>query len=130
MLIDNDSGAGKIFSTVAENYSIKIDHKSSALFFHVTDNLYLIKTPEKGSKGISCIEDCFDSSLLQTELDGKKFNPSDKDFDPNSEYDKWVFAKKVVQPNAATINFAGFAPLLERIVAVIDDYTPPTAATV
>ena len=119
VLIDNDSGAKKIFSTVRDNYSIEIDLQSSAPFFYVTDNLYLIKTPKKGPKDDSCIEDCFDSSLLETKLDGKTFNPRNEDFDPDSEYDKWVFAKQVVQPNAATIDFTGFAPLLERIYAVI-----------
>lgn len=130
VLIDNDNGAKGIFDTVSssKNYSIKIDLKSSAPFFHVTDNLYLVKTPEQGPDGVSCIEGFFDPSLLETELKGKKFNPH-KDFDPDSEYDKWVFATQVVQPNAATIDFTGFVPLLERIVAVIDDYTPPTAAT-
>jgi hypothetical protein len=29
-----------------------------------------------------------------------------------------------VRPNASTINFADFAPLLQRIVAVIDHYKP------
>ena len=113
---------------VPKNYSIEIDCKSSAPFFHVTDNLYLVKTPEKGSNGVSCIEDFFDPSLLQTKLEGKKFNPADK-INTDSEYGKVVFATQVVQPNAATIDFKGFVPLLERIVAVIDDYAPPTAAT-
>ena len=128
VLIDNDSGAEKIFSTVSKNYSIKIDLKSSAPFFHVTDNLYLAKTPEQGPDGVSCIENFFDASLLKTELEGKKFNPDDK-INTDSEYGKLLFAKQVVQPKAATIDFTGFAPLLERIVAVIDDYAPPTAAT-
>ena len=129
VLIDNDSGAKKIFPIVRKNYSTEIDHKSSAPFFHLTDNLYLVKTPEKGSDGFSFIEDCFDSSLLQKELKGKKFNPHN-DVDTDTEYGKWIFAKQVVQQNAATINFKGFAPLLERIVAVIDDYTPPPTVTV
>ena len=131
VLIDNDSGAKDIFAAVSssKNYSIKINYKSSAPFFHVTDNLYLVKTPGKGSDGVSCIEDFFSPSLLKTELKGKKFNPDDKKINTDSEYSKQVFATQVVQPNATTIDFTGFAPLLERIVAVIDDYTPPTAAT-
>ena len=130
VLIDNDSGAKGIFAAVSnsKNYSIKINHKSSAPFFHVTDNLYLVKTPGKGSDGVSCIEDFFDSSLLQKELEGKKFNPADK-INTDSEYGKWPFATQVVQPNAAAIDFTGFAPLLERIAAVIDNYKQRIAAT-
>ena len=95
-----------------------------ASFFHVTDNLYLVKTPELGVSGISYIEKFFDPSLLKTELAGKKFNP-DKDHDAASEYGKFAFADKVVRPNAGTIDFSGFAPLLDRIVAAIDHYKPP-----
>ena len=128
VLIDNDSGAKNIFNTIPKNFPITINYKSSAPFFHVTDNLYLVKTPEKGAEDTSYIEEFFDSSLLQTELEGKKFNP-DNDNDPGSEYGKWIFATKVVQQNADTIDFIGFTPLLKRIVAVINDYSPPTGAT-
>jgi hypothetical protein len=42
---------------------------------------------------------------------------------------KYLFAKEVVRPNAGTIHFAGFASLLERIIAAVDHYaTPPAAA--
>jgi RNA-directed DNA polymerase len=73
---------------------------------------------------MSRIEDFFEPSLLATELEGKKFNPS-KDHRADGEYGKYVFAEKVVRPNADNINFSGFAPLLNRIVAVLDDYSPP-----
>ena len=59
--------------------------------------------------------------LLGTVLDGKTFN-SKKDMNPATEYGKFVFAEKVVRLKADTINFQGFAPLLQRITAVIDDY--------
>ena len=129
LVIDNDSGAKDIISTLAKNYDVAIDLKSSEPFFHVTDNLYLVKTPEKGSDGVSCIEDFFDPSLLQTELEGKKFNPN-KEHGADGEYGKFVFAEKVVRPNASTINFSEFKTLLGRIVSVIDHYSPPTGAAV
>ncbi len=127
ILIDNDNGAKEIFGTLSKNYGIAIDLQLAAPFFHVTDNLYLVKTPEKGSDGLSYIEDFFDPVLLATKLEGKKFNPN-KDHGADGEYGKYVFAEKVVRPNAGTINFSGFAPLLERIAAVIDHYSPPQTA--
>lgn len=129
VLLDNDDGAKNTFSTLATSYGVTVTLKSPNPFFHVTDNLYLVKTPEKGVNGLSCIEDFFDPSLLQTDLEGKKFNPN-KVHNADDEYGKFVFAEKVVRPNVATIDFSGFATLLDRIVAVIDDYSPPLAAMV
>ncbi len=126
VLIDNDGGAKNLLKVLSQNYGIKVDLQSSEPFFHITDNLYLIKTPKKGTADASCIEDFFEPSLLATEIDGKKFNPK-KDHGTDGEYGKFVFAEKVVRPNAGTINFADFAPLLQRIVAVIDHYQPPAA---
>ena len=88
------------------------------------DNLYLVKTPEQGKNGMSCIEDFFDPSLLSAEINGKKFNP-EKDHGADGEYGKAVFADKVIRPNADKIDFSNFAPLLERVAAVIDHYSPP-----
>lgn len=50
VLIDNDDGARKIFSTLKENFNLSIDLQSDDAFFHITDNLYLVKTPPKGKK--------------------------------------------------------------------------------
>ncbi|HWN49468.1 MAG TPA: RNA-directed DNA polymerase, partial [Xanthobacteraceae bacterium] len=122
ILIDNDNGAKEIFNTLSKNYGVAVDLKSPDLFFHVTENLYLVKTPERGWDGLSCIEDFFEPSLLKTELDGKKFNPK-KDHGADGEYGKFAFAEAVVRPRAGTINFSGFAPLLERVAAAIDDYS-------
>lgn len=127
VLVDNDHGAKSIFSICKRDYGITIDLKSSEPFFHVTDNLYLVKTPKKGADEETCIEDFFDPSLLRTDLKGKKYNPK-KGHRAPGEYGKYALAESVVRPNAATIDFSGFAPLLDRMVAVIDHYSPPKAA--
>jgi len=124
VLIDNDDGAKDLLNVLSSNFKISVDLQSPEPFFHITHNLYLVKTPGKGA---SCIENLFEPALLATVLDGKKFNPK-KDHAADGEYGKFVFAEKVVRPNATTINFAGFAPLLERVVAAIDHYTAPPAA--
>ena len=49
-MLNNDNGAKEIFGTLSKSFGISIGLKSAAPFFHVTDNLYLVKTPEKGRK--------------------------------------------------------------------------------
>ena len=53
-----------------------------------------------------------------TVIDGKTFS-GQNDFDTDKYYGKIVFAHKVIKPNAVTIDFTGFRPLLANIVAVI-----------
>jgi RNA-directed DNA polymerase len=64
--------------------------------------------------------------VLSTKIDGKTFNP-DKEHDAPGEFGKVVFAERIVRPQAATIDFSGFDPLLARIDAVLDDYAKRTA---
>lgn len=126
VLIDNDEGSKNLLATLANNYGITVILQSPDPFFHVTDNLYLVKTPERGASGASCIEDLFDPALLERKLDGKKFNLK-KTHGADGEYGKFLFAEKIVRAEAGELDFTGFAPLLERIVAVIDHYSPPAA---
>lgn len=120
LVLDNDDGLGDVCGTIKKNFGKSITLTSSDPFYHITDNLYVIKTPENGGK--SCIEDLFPAALRKTKLNGKSFNPGK--IDPGKEYGKEIFAKAVVRPNADTIDFSGFDPLLERIVKVLDDYVP------
>ena len=123
ILIDNDDGAKPAFSSIKEKYGLEINLASSDPFYHVTDNLYLVKTPHVGKKSKTCIEDLFDPSLLKTKLKGKTFYPNVTS--TATEYGKNIFAEAVVRPNAATIKWDGFEPLLQRISDVLDDYKPP-----
>lgn len=126
VLIDNDDGAKEIFGAAKGLGATGISLKSTDLFYRLGPNLYLIKTPEIGVTGKSCIEDLFDPSLLKTEIDGKVFDPYKKHNEPG-KYGKQRFAEKVVQPHKDVIDFSGFEALLVRITAVLDDYTvnPP-----
>ena len=98
--------------------------KSEAPFYHITDNFYLVKTPEMGSTGHSCVESLFEPHVLEIKLEGKSFNPTNKKLGEN-EYGKYLFAEKIIKPSYLTVNFNGFAPLLERIVQVTDAYQVP-----
>lgn len=124
LVLDNDDGLSTVASTLKKNFGVSISVNSAESFYHITENLYLVKTPV--INGQSCIEDLFPPRVKNTLLKGKKFNPNSK-INPDSEYGKEVFAKSVVKPNASKIDFSGFDPLLDRIVAVLDHYSAAPA---
>jgi RNA-directed DNA polymerase len=128
VLVDNDDGGGALFAFVKDNAAPNIAFSSTDRFYYLGLNLYLVKTPEKTAPPHkSCIEDLFDPTLLNTVLDGKTFDPN-KEHNAPGKYGKVVFAEQVVVPRAATIDFSGFAPLLDRIVAVLDHHAGLKAA--
>lgn len=120
LLLDNDSGLKPVASTIKDNFNVPISTVSTADFYHVTKNLYVVKTPE--TNGQSCIEDLFPQKWRNKKLEGKKFSAKNK-IDTKTEYSKEVFAKSVIKPNAAKIDFSGFDPLLDRIFAVLTHYS-------
>jgi len=119
MVLDNDDGLGSVASTIKDNFKVQFDLTTTKDFYHVTENLYVVKTPESGGK--SCIEDLFPSVWREKELNGKKFNPSNK-IDSATDYSKEVFANSVVKPNASSIDFSAFDSLLNRILAAIQHH--------
>jgi len=127
VLIDNDDGAKDIFSVARTLGAKGISTASTDSFYRLADNLYLVKTPESGKIAESCIEDLFDPILLKTEISGKKFDPK-KQHGEDGKYGKVIFAEKVIRPQKNKIDFSKFSSLLDRIVAVLDDYAayPPT----
>lgn len=125
LLVDNDTTS--IFDSVKKAFGVTITLTSAAPFYHLGHNLYLVKTPELGAKGTSCIESFFDPSVLKVPVDGKTFNPA-PEIDTTKEFGKVVLAEKVVRPNAATIDFSLFGKILDRISAVLNHYKPPTPA--
>jgi hypothetical protein len=99
---------------------VAIDIKSTADFYNVTENLYIVKTPENGSKN-TCIEDMFPKKWRDHKINGKKLNTASK-IDPTKDLSKEAFAKSVVKANADQIDFSGFDPLLERIEKAIQHH--------
>lgn len=126
LVIDNDDGAKEIFAIIKGKFGKTIQWGSADPFYHVTNNLYLVKTPEMGSSHMSNMEDLFDKKTLATKLDGKSFNRSN-DKSTATQYGKYVFAEKVVHAQANAIDFGGFIPLLTRIEGVVSAYQPPQA---
>ena len=121
LVLDNDDGLSGVAGTIKKNFDVTVSIKTTDDFYHITENLYLIKTPEAKKK--SCIEDLFPQQLKGTLLNGKKFSAKAK-IDPQTEYSKEIFANSVIKPNASKIDFSGFDPLLDRIVSVLDHYSP------
>ena len=96
LLIDNDDGADSVFKAMKGAGGMSISHASKDLFYHMSANLYVIKTPESiGLNPKSRIEDLFDQTLLTTVIDGKTFDP-DKEHGADGKYGKLVFAENVI----------------------------------
>ena len=119
LLLDSDSGASSVISTVKEMKKESISVKDDLLC--VIRNLYIVFTPlSEGSKQ-SVIEDMFDQATLSIKLNGKSFDRS-SDTDSSIRYGKGAFARKIVEERASSINFNGFRPLLDRISCAIELY--------
>jgi 5S rRNA maturation endonuclease (ribonuclease M5) len=118
LLVDNDSGADEIYKTIKR--LTKKNALRTASFVHVTGNLYVVVTPLKEGVKQSEIEDCFDDAIKNLNLGGRIFSPDNK-ADPNIYFGKSVLAQ-YVRENAPKIDFSGFAGVLDRITAAIEDY--------
>jgi RNA-directed DNA polymerase len=128
VLVDNDEGGKTLFGLAKARSKVAVSYESADPFYYLGLNLYLVKTPEgAAAPHMSCIETFFDPALLATVLDGKTFDP-DKEHDEAGKYGKAIFAARVIEPNAATIDFSGFAPLLDRIVAALDHHAKMKSA--
>jgi hypothetical protein len=121
MLCDNDGGADKVFKNAANKCGKKISKTTTDPFYHLGDNLYLVKVPEVTPTIDRDIEDLFEPELLGTVLDGKPFDKK-KDHGDETAYGKVVFAEKVVRANASTVDFSGFSDLLSRIDQCLTHY--------
>jgi len=128
VLIDNDSGADDIYGAIA-GITKKARPRGMAPFIHVTGNLYVVPTPLGPNGAKSAIEDFFDSGTQATKLGTKTFS-REKRINESTEYGKAAFAREVVEKNAKSIDFRGFAPILDRITAAIKDHAtrhPPSS---
>jgi len=122
LLIDNDDGAhgkGGIYQAIKEAMKLTTKPDGTKDSYAIFHNLCVIPTPQKPGGKHSMIEDFFEPKLLKTKINGKRFNPSNKNFDRKKEYGKYLFATQVVKKNKASINFDGFIPILERISNVL-----------
>jgi retron-type reverse transcriptase len=115
IVYDNDAGAHNIRNAVKTASGKPMTGKED--FVHVIANLYALPTPLNGAAQ-SKIEDFFERTTKAAILNGKAFDDSN-DLDSTTHYGKKAFAQNVVRPNAHTISFNGFRPLLTSLVSVI-----------
>ena len=121
ILCDNDGGPDKVFKSAARKSGKEISKVTTDPFYHLGENLYLVKVPEVTPPMDRDIEDLFQPALLATVLDGKPFDKK-KDHGDETAYGKVVFAEKVVRANASTVDFSGFSDLLSRIDQCLTHY--------
>ena len=114
MLVDNDDGANDV------KHKLKDKDFTRPFIYHL-ENLYVVPVPLIEGSTKTAMEDLFDKKILETKVVGKTFNRNDK-IDPEKEYGKMVFAKKVVEANQVKINFSGFEQIMNRFKGVIEDY--------
>jgi RNA-directed DNA polymerase len=114
ILVDNDTGSDSI-KGILSKYGLAFPIAGG--FIHVRSNLYVMRTPPLLGKTDTEIEDFFDAAAKAITVDGKTFH-ADKGFDKTIHFGKTIFAHRVVRPNAATINFGGFTPILQTIVDI------------
>ncbi len=126
ILYDNDDGAKNIRSAIWQ--ASKLRPTGVEPFLHIVKNLYAVPTPRLPGATESKIEDFFPSTLKATVVDGKTFNDSNS-VQIDSQYGKKIFAYKVVQPKAETIDFAGFRPLLSNLTAAIKEHRKSVVPT-
>lgn len=119
ILYDNDDGAKSIRKAIKD--ISKVMPTGAEPFVHIIKNLYAVPTPLGPGGTPTRIEDLFENSVKAAVIDGKTFNPG-KGFDKDKHYSKKVFAHKVVRPNAHTIDFSNFRPLLTNLSAAINKH--------
>lgn len=126
LLVDNDSGAKGIYECVKSTTKVACDGKQP--FYFLGENLYLVPTPLGAGDAATMIEDFLPKKWQQEKLGGKSLNLG-KDIDITKEYGKALFAEHVIKKNRGSVDFTAMCLILDRIVAVIDDYAAMMAAS-
>jgi RNA-directed DNA polymerase len=119
VLVDNDDGKNTLNRVIKD--ITKQQPTWTAPFIHLAANLYVMPTPLIAGTTESAIEDFFSPQTLNTVHNGKTFS-ADSDADKNHHFGKAIFAEQVIKKNVQTIDFSGFIPVLNNLVAVIADY--------
>lgn len=120
VLADKDSGWKSIKGAIKA--ATKCDADGSESFYYIHANLYVVCIPSPLEKNEGCIEDLYTQKTLDIRYDSKVFDKSNNTIDRGTHYGKTVFVEKIVLPNTASIDFTGFVPMLNRLVAVLRHY--------
>lgn len=121
IVADNDDEVKKLLKVANTLVTPKITQHSANLMTHLTENLYLVRTPPSGAKVDTCMEDLFPASLKAIKVDGKPFDQK-KEHGDATAYGKAIFAERVVRGQTKPADFVGFSPLLKAVEDCITDY--------
>jgi|SRR5579883_490797 len=124
LVVDNDSGPEKLFKHLSN--LLKKDVDGSEQYYFVYENLYVVPVPKIG-RNFTAMEQLFDPVVLKTKLGGRQLDLTNKEPDGKTFYSKNEFSIQVIQKKQTSINFDGFKPLLNAIVAVQLDYANKVA---
>ncbi len=127
ILCDNDDGPKDVFKNAQKKTRKPVSKTSTDPFYHLGNNLYLVKVPEGNPATSRDIEDLFPPATLGKLVNGKQFDKK-KEHGDDTAYGKTKFADDVVRQNAGTIDFSAFDDLLRRIVECLIDYKAKSAA--
>ncbi len=130
IVVDNNSGPEKLFKHLSNLLSTKaktVTVDGSDPYYFVYENLYVVPVP-KIAGAFTAMEQLFKPEVLDTKLNGRKLDLSNKETDAKKFYSKNEFSIEVIQKNQSAIDFGGFKPLLNSLVAVQKDYATKIAA--
>lgn len=119
LIVDNDSGPEKLFEKLSGILKKKID--GSEQFYFAYENLYVVPVPKIGG-AFTAIEQLFETKVLEQKLNGRSLDLTNKETDGKKFYSKNEFSIEIVQKGQNGIDFSGFKPLLDAIVAAQADY--------
>lgn len=117
---DNDEGLSSIKKIIKDMFGSDVSISKNDDFYHIVDNLYLVKTPHKGTRHKTCIESFLPDVVLNQERSGKKFNGSST-IDPEKEFGKSALTGIVKERNLAS-DLVGMDSILKRISLAVDHY--------
>ncbi|WP_313369445.1 retron Ec67 family RNA-directed DNA polymerase/endonuclease [Achromobacter animicus] len=121
VLIDNDSGAKDIYGAIS-GICKRPRPSGTEQFIHVFGNMYIVATPLEEDGSPTAIEDFFDPATLGEKLGTKTFSRAPK-FDDSKHFGKAAFAREIVEKRFESIDFSKFSLILDRVSAVITDYS-------
>jgi hypothetical protein len=130
LIVDNDSGPEKLFkhlSNLLSTKAKKVTVDGSEPYYFVYENLYVVPVP-KIAGAYTAMEQLFTPEVLDTKLKGRRLDLSNKETDATKFYSKNDFSIEVIQKDQSSIDFTGFRPLLNSLVAVQKDYATKIAA--
>jgi hypothetical protein len=125
LVVDNDSGPEDMFKHLSSLLKKTVDGSDQHYF--VYQNLYVVPVPKVGG-AFTAMEHLFEPEVLNTKLNGRTLDLTNKETDGTKFYSKNDFSIEVIQKKQTSVNFDGFRPLLDAIAAVQTDYAIKVAA--